>query len=275
MKPSKKIDLDSTEAVPGRMKVLLYDVESTPNLAHVWGKYEQNVIGDFVKERQIISVAWKWLGERQVHVLTLPMFKSYKRNPEDNSELVKAFYEVMAQAHIAVGHNIVDFDDKMFNTEVIKHGLSPLPPHKAVDTLKVAKRYFRFNSNKLDDLGLVLKLGRKVKHWGFELWVRCMRGDPKAWALMARYNKKDVVLLEKIYLRLRPFMDNHPHMGWPDKHVGCPHCRGVKFRLGGWNYSKGGNSRRYQCLTPGCGKWSSVKVKGAKNKQKKASLWYS
>ena len=257
------------------MKVLLYDVESTPNLAHVWGKYEQNVLGDFVKERQIISVAWKWLGKSEVHVLTLPMFKSYKRNPEDNRELIEAFYKVISDADIAIGHNIDDFDDKMFNTEAIKHGLTPPQPHKTVDTLKVARRYFRFNSNKLDDLGKFLKLGKKLKHWGFELWVRCMKGDPKAWSLMARYNKKDVVLLEKVYLRLRPWMVNHPDMNLIDGHIGCPYCRGTHLRKGGWNYAKGGNSRRYQCLAKGCGKWSSIKLPKLGKKMKPKNFRYN
>lgn len=271
MKSAKKTNRHGGETAAGQPKVLLYDIESTPNLAWVWGKYEQNTLGDFVKERQIISVAWKWLGEKNVSVLALPMLKTYRKDPENNRELVLKLHELFSKADIAVGHNVDKFDDKMVNTAIILAGLRPPPPHKTVDTLKVAKKHFRFNSNKLDDLCKLFKIGGKTKHWGFELWVRCMAGDKKAWALMMKYNKNDVVLLEKLYLKLRPWMQNHPDMNLADRHVGCPHCRGTRFRMGGWNYARSGNSRRYQCLSAGCGRWSSVKMTGIGEKKE---FWY-
>lgn len=236
------------------MKVLLYDVESSPNLGYCFGKWEQNII-EFAEERQIISVAWRWLGEKEVHVLSLTDFPGYKRDPKNNKALIRRLHALISKADVVVGHNVSGFDDKMVNTDIIKHGFTPPPPHKTIDTLKIARRYFRFNSNKLGDLGEFLKLGKKVKHWGFELWRRCGEGDPKAWALMRRYNAGDVILLEKIYLKFRPWVQNlHPNMNISDGHVGCPTCRGVHFKFRGRNYTKNGWTQRYQCLKKGCGR---------------------
>ncbi len=236
------------------MKVLLYDVESSPNIAYVWGKYEQNALGDFIKERQIISFAWKWLGEKEVHVLALPSFPGYKKNREDNRALILELHKLISSADIAIAHNINEFDDKMANTEFISHGLKPPPPHKTVDTLQFARSKFRFNSNKLGDLGKRLGLGEKVNTGGFELWAKCLQGDRKAWALMMAYNKQDVVLLEKIYLKMRPYMKLHPNMNAADRHIGCPVCRSVNLRRRGWSYSNTGKNPRFSCND--CGKWS-------------------
>ncbi len=246
-------------AVGGRLnvKVLLYDVESSPNIGYCWGKWEQNII-EFVTERQVISVAWKWLGDEDVHVLALPSFPGYKRNRDDNRHLMMALHKLISEADVAIGHNVDEFDDKMINTDFIKHGLTPPPPHKSIDTLKVAKRYFRFNSNKLDDLGAFLKVGKKVKHWGFELWKRCLAGDMKAWRLMMKYNKGDVVLLEKIYLKLRPWMVTHPDFNAIDGHSGCPACKSVKLIRRGWAIVGAGRKQRYQCGE--CGRWCKGKL---------------
>lgn len=244
---------------PGReTAVLLYDVETSPNLAYVWGKYEQNVLGDFVEERQIISVSWKWLGEKKIYVLSARMLPGYRAGkPINNKALMIHLHGLFSQADIVVGQNIDEFDDKMSNTGFIKHGLPPPPPHKTVDTLKVARAKFRFNSNSQGDLGKFLGLGEKVKHWGFELWVRCLKGDPKAWALMERYNMGDVRLLERVYLKLRPWMTNHPSMTALDGKFGnCPMCRSKNLERRGFGLLSGGTRRqRFQCRD--CAKWST------------------
>lgn len=237
------------------VKVLLYDVETSPNIAYVWGKYEQDALGDFIKERQIISFAWKWLGDKEVNVLSLPMLKSYKSRPDDNRELIVRLHDLMSRADVVVGHNVDTFDDPMSNSEFLVHGLKPPPPHKTVDTLKFARHKFRFNSNKLGDLGKRLGVGGKVHTGGFDLWARCLRGEKAAWQRMMEYNKGDVVLLEKIYLKLRPWMSRHLNMNSAGSHVGCPACRGTNLTRQGWLLSNSGRRMRFVCKD--CGKWSS------------------
>lgn len=235
------------------VRVLLFDIESSPNVGYTWGRYDQNVI-EFVKERQIMCFAWKWLGEREIHAFAAPMAKSYKKNPDDNRELIVKLHEIVSQADVIIGHNIDDFDDKMSNTGFIKHGLKPPPPHRTVDTLKFARHKFRFNSNRLGDLGKFLGLGDKVRTGGFELWKECLAGNEKAWAKMVRYNKGDVRLLEKIYLKERPWMTNHPNMLVPHD-FGCPVCLSKEYE--GRGRAKFGLTykHRFKCLAPDCGKW--------------------
>ena len=232
-----------------KIRTLLLDIESSPNIAYVWGKWEQNVLGDFIRERQIICFAWKWLDEKETHVLSLPRFPMYLKDRLNNKSLVQELHNIISCADIVIGHNLVQFDDKMANTDFIVNGFEPPPPHKTVDTLKVARSRFGFNSNKLDDLGARLKLGRKKKTGGFDLWVRCLAGEPDAWRTMEEYNRQDVVLLEKVYLKMRPWMINHPAVAYKES---CPVCGSKNTQKSGFVFSKVGKKQRYKCR---CGQW--------------------
>lgn len=230
-------------------KILLVDVESSPNIGYSWGRYEQTII-EFVKERQIISFAWKWLGERKVNCLTLADFKGYKRNRDSNKALILELHRIVSMANIVVGHNVSAFDEKMSNSDFIVNGLTPPPAHKQVDTLKVARSKFKFNSNRLGDLGERLGLGKKVRTGGFNLWKGCLDGDAKSWAQMVRYNKGDVILLEKIYLKMRPWMTNHPAIKPREntnRNPPCPMCHERKIQHKGYGVNRNGRYPRYQC----------------------------
>lgn len=255
-----KTESARTETTPKVPRVLLYDLETSPNSVYTWGVYEQNAI-KVIRHRQIISVAWKWLGDKDVKVKSLRSFPSYKKDRQNNSSLIRLLHGLFVEADIVVGHNSKRFDTRRTHTDMIRAGLPPVPVHKAVDTCEFARHKFDFNSNKLDDLGEFLGLGRKVKHPGFEMWEGCMAGNPESWALMEKYNAGDVALLEKIYLKLRPWMSRHPSMTPRDRSVyACPYCEGTRLQQRGKCLTSTGSKPRYQCMTEGCGKWSVGQV---------------
>jgi DNA polymerase elongation subunit (family B) len=225
------------------MKTLLFDIETSANLAYVWGKYEQNVI-EYKEEWRLLSVAWKWLDNPRIYALNAP---------QNDKKLVKVLWELFDEADVIIGHNSDQFDIRKTNARFAYYNLPPPSPYKTVDTKKAAKRYFNFNSNKLDDLGEYLKLGRKVKHEGFSLWLGCLANNPLSWKRMIRYNKQDVVLLEKIYLRLRPYMTNHPKIYGKTK---CPHCGSNNVIYRGMSTSPK-PKQRISCKD--CGIWGTIK----------------
>jgi DNA polymerase elongation subunit (family B) len=224
-------------------KVLLYDIETAPNLSYTWGKYEQDVIA-FEQESYILSFSAKWLGGKQI-TKGLCDYPNYRPGKANDKALVTELYNLIDQADIVIAHNGDRFDIKKMNGRFLYHGLTPPAPYKTVDTLKVARRYFALNSNKLDDLGELLDVGRKVKHPGFELWLGCMNGDPKAWDLMKRYNKQDVILLEAVYEKLKPWIQNHPTP--KDGLVDCPNCHSTHFQKRGMDFSRGTKYQRAKC----------------------------
>lgn len=197
-------------------RILIYDIETTPNLAYVWGKYQQDVI-QYENEWELLCFAWKFLGDKKV--------QSIGRNTHDEETLVRKLHKLFNEADIVIAHNGDKFDQPMSNAKFIQFGLEPPTSYKSVDTRKVSARTFRFNSNKLDDLGNILGLGRKVQTGGFSLWMGCMQGDSKAWKKMLRYNEQDVRLLEKVYLKLRPWIQNHPGINIIDNRpAACTKC---------------------------------------------------
>jgi predicted PolB exonuclease-like 3'-5' exonuclease len=245
------------------VRILLFDIETIPNLAYVWGKYEQDVV-EFTREWYILCFAYKWLEEKKVTTHAIWDFRTYKKDKENDKELCRKLWELFDQADIIIAHNGNTFDIKKANARFLVHNLPAPSPYKSIDTKLVAKRYFNFNGNSLNDLGQTLKLGKKIQTGGFELWKGCMFGDKNAWKKMIKYNKHDVLLLEKVYLKMKSWMDNHPNIGLlnGDKRA-CPNCGSNNVKKRGFNYSRITSYQRYYCKT--CGAWSRgeiIKTKG-------------
>ena len=113
------------------------------------------------------------------------------------------------------------YDDKVLSA----NGMIPPMPYKTIDTLKVARKEFAFSSNKQDYITKFLGLEEKLDT-NFQLWLDCMNGDEEALEKMERYNKTDVVGLEEMYLKLRPYIKNHPNIAiMMDENV-CSVCGG-------------------------------------------------
>lgn len=246
-------------------KILLYDLETTPILAYVWGMWEQNVL-EVVEDPYILCFSYKWLGEEETHVVSLRDFPNYKRNKKTDKNLVKKLHELLDEADIVIGQNSDRFDNKWSNKQFVKHGLDPVSPFRSIDTLKIARKHFRFDSNSLDRLGAFLGVGRKVKHEGKDLWLNVMKGDDDAWDRMIEYAKQDVVLLEKVYYKLRPYMSTHPNLNIYNedvKTIRCPICQSTKVQKRGTE-AKGRYSiaQRYKCQN--CGKWGQGPTKRVK-----------
>jgi uncharacterized protein YprB with RNaseH-like and TPR domain len=236
------------------IKVLLFDIETAPNLGYIWGKWEQNVIEN-VSDWYILSFAYKWLGEKNVKHYSLPDFKPYSKQKENDSELCRKLHELISEADVVVAHNGDEFDLKKANARFLLHGLKPPTPYKTIDTLKVARRHFQFDSNKLDDLAKYLGLGRKLPHTGFHLWKGCMAGDLKSWRTMIKYNMNDVILLEKVYTKLLPWITFpivRPENGK------CRNCESRRLQKRGLSAIKAGWRQRYQCQD--CGAWSRGEI---------------
>lgn len=202
-----------------------------------------------------MSFAAKWLGEDKI---------MYKENRKGNDKkIVKRMFDLLDEADIAVAHNGRKFDFPIIMGRGLVHGFSPPSPYHIVDTLDTARREFRFTNNSLAvlsrELGLTEKGGHK-KFPGFELWLACLKGEDAAWKEMEEYNRDDVVVLEELYLLLRPFMRGHPNVVRHDEEgVFCPKCGSDNIQWRGYYYTKAGLCyHRFQCLD--CGGWGKTRL---------------
>ena len=163
----------------------------------------------------------------------------------------------MDKADIVVAHNAKKFDNRVAAARFMYHGFLPPSPFKTVDTLTAARRYFKFTSNSLNDLCQMLGLGEKPKTTHASLWHDCLNGDAKAWKKMVKYNNQDVVLLEKLYLKLRPYITNHPNVSI-EKPDGCPRCSGNNLQYRG--YYTTNLTRYHRIVCTDCGAWSRERL---------------
>lgn len=228
------------------MRTLLVDIETAPNKAYVWGLWDQNIgLNQLETSSHILCWSAKWLGESEITYSGI--------NHVSPKRMLGRIHKLLDEADVVVHYNGIKFDIPTLNKEFIKHGFKPPSPYKQVDLLQVCKRSFRFESNKLQYVSVALDIGSKVKHEGFELWIKCMNKDPRAWARMERYNRGDVVLLEKLYHRLRPWIEKHPSHAAHDGIECCPKCGSEKFQRRGFAVANMLKYARYQCQA--CAGW--------------------
>lgn len=234
-------------------KILILDIETAPNIAYVWGAWKQN-IGQkmWMEKAHIMSFAAKWLNEEKI---------IYEENRKSNDKrLVESMFKLLDQADVVVAHNGKSFDLPIILGRGLIHGLRPPSPYHIVDTLTVARREFRFVSNSLanitEELGVTEKDSHK-KFPGFELWLECLRGNDEAWEEMKMYNIQDVIALEEVYIKMRPYMRHHPNVAHRQRdgnEVYCPKCGSHEIQYRGWYHTKAGLAYRKFCCTS-CGGW--------------------
>lgn len=244
------------------MKLLLLDIETAPNVAHVWGLYDQNIaINQLQSPGYTLCWSAKWHHDREIQ------FSSVL---DGQKRMVKRIHKLMCQADAICHYNGLKFDIPTLNKEFLLLGLNPPTPAKQIDLLQTARSRFRLASNKLDFVAKSLGLGQKLHHKGHELWTECMARNRTSFATMERYNKQDVVLLEKVYERLLPWIANHPNRSVLDDTFCCPTCGSKKYQHRGSDVRLTGKFKRYQCQD--CGKWFRINLREKSQKTKAISI---
>jgi predicted PolB exonuclease-like 3'-5' exonuclease len=175
--------------------------------------------------------------------------------------MLRKVHKLLDEADVVVHYNGTRFDIPTLNKEFLKYDMSPPAPYAQVDLLRTARSQFRFASNKLDYVAEFLGFGGKVKTKGHQLWKGCMEGDADSWQEMEEYNKHDVKLLEDVYIRMLPWIKNHPnHNVYKEdgESLCCTHCGGYHYQRRGWYYTQSTKYRRFQCLD--CFRWFRTAV---------------
>ena len=229
-------------------KILSFDIETRPLQGYFWSIWKQNIGLNQINEGwSVLTWAAKFLDEDEVR------WDSAHRNSE--RDMLANIRDLLDETDIAVAHNGVRFDTPKLNARFLKYGIDPPSPYQTVDTLLTAKKQFAFTSNRLDSIANELGIGRKAETGGFALWEACCNGDPEAFEKMVEYNIQDIYLLEEVYLRLRPWIRNHPNVGnLVDREYSCPKCGSDDVHRRGYTHTSVGKYQRYQCNS--CGGWS-------------------
>lgn len=230
---------------------LFFDIETAPNIGLFWeAGYKKNIdYSNIIKERAIICICYKYEGDKEVSYLTWDEKQSDKK-------MLQAFIEEANSAHELVGHNGDKFDLKWVRTRCLYHNIKMFPDYQTIDTLKVSRSKFKFNSNRLNYIAEFLGIGNKIKT-EFGMWKAIiLNNDEKAMAKMVKYCQKDVILLEKVFNKLYKHIENKIHYGvlFGEPRGTCPECGSDENIIHRKRATKTGLVKiQYECKT--CGKF--------------------
>jgi uncharacterized protein YprB with RNaseH-like and TPR domain len=219
-------------------KILYFDIETFPLLAHVWSRFVDGPVVAIEREWSIGCIAWQWEGGK-VQVRSLKGMDVH-----DDTHLLNVLWELFDEADVVIGHNGNKFDIKKVQARFLLEGFDPPSPFQSIDTLVIARRHFALTSNKLNDLCQALGMGEKVDTGGWSLWAGCLDGDAQAWNRMEKYNKQDIVLLRDLYMKLRPWATSHPTI----HPAGCPVCGSDHIQSRGTRRVQSLTYRQFQCM---------------------------
>ena len=248
-------------------KILLFDIETAPMVVYSWWLFDQDIgINQIRKDWFMLSWSAKWLGDDKVIAETVSPKESQK---QDDKRITKGLWDLVSEADIIIAHNWDKFDIRKMNTRFLKHGLWQPNRYQSIDTLKIARKNFSVSSNKLDYLCTFLWIPGKLSTGWFELWEKCVHWDRKSLKLMEDYCKNDVKILEKVYLKLRPYDGWTVNLGMylEDGKKHCSRCGSTKLKWGwvcvSWN-------SRYK--TSRCECWAVVRDSVSLTKKDKRKL---
>jgi uncharacterized protein YprB with RNaseH-like and TPR domain len=226
-------------------RILLWDIE-TSDLDPHWGT--------------ILCIGYKWLGEKKVHLISV---RDFETAHFDDKGVVQGFREVLETADIEVTHNGTLFDKPFLQSRMLykknvkglpvtKHYLPQIAP---VDTYMASKSKLR-GSKALDKLARFLGCNVTKTRVEPEVWLEAQRGDKKALKYVEDHCVKDVLVLEEVYLKVRPMMKRHPKVGAYGTHS----CGSRHFQSRGtYSTTSKGLMKRFECQ--GCGGWFAMSEK--------------
>lgn len=241
----------TTEGKKKAPKIFIFDVETAPMRAYVWKRYKENIsLPQTISESFMLCWSGKFLGDDEVfgECLTPAEVAS-----GDDKRIVTALRNCLDDSDLVIAYNGRTFDVPVTNTRCLVNHIPPYKPFQLIDPYVDAKKTFRFSSNSMDEIATMLGLDNKLST-DFMLWRRCMEGDQEALDYMFKYNKKDVLVLEDIFIEMRPWLKTPSLCSYFDEGSRCVACGSDDFiKLEGrFFYTPFGKYQLYRCKD--CGK---------------------
>lgn len=230
-------------------RILTLDIETSPHEGYFWRMFDENIQLAFLKRpSRIISVGRHWLGDPVSEVRYDDVWPH--TNERMRRRMLRRVYADLSKADAVITFNGAKFDLPKLTGEFLMAGMDPLPPLTSIDVYRTTRR-MGFASNKLEFVAPLLGCGRKMPS-SSELWRDYVEGDDRARDKMRRYNIRDVVVLERVFNRVRSYIRPFPRLYDPPA---CPDCGGTHAEKRGYRKMEVFKVERWHCLSKGCGRW--------------------
>jgi hypothetical protein len=236
-----------------KRKRLFYDIETSYTKGIFWspGPGQTILPQQILEYPKIICISYKWEGEKTVYNLDWNLTK------QCDKLLLQKFVKIIDQADEIVGHNGDNFDLKWIRTRAVFHNIEMKNFYNSIDTLKLCRSYLNLPSNKLGEVAKYYSLSAKGDPGGLQTWIDIVeKKDRKALKRMIDYCNQDVVVLEKVFNKLKPYVkhnSNYATLEGKEKH-NCPECGNSDIRLTKtYTTAAGTIKRQLRCKDPKCG----------------------
>ena len=254
-------------------KIIVYDIETMPipeEAIRQWPMLSNYFGVTFSADlSSVICIGWKELGKKKTHCINAWDFKNWKKNKNDDSEVLKEFLEVIKDADGVITQNGKAFDEKFIQTRLLLNNLETMPESRHADT-KLMARKLKLSSKSLKRMGYLFGDQQKSDSGGWDSWVDIWFYDcEKAKRHMEKYCKQDVRTTESVFKKLRQFAKGSnmlPNLNQfrsvkqfeEDKNV-CPYCKSEDIFKNGYHYTNTMNYQRIKCKS--CGGNSRLDLK--------------
>ena len=132
----------------------------------------------------------------------------FRKDPLDDTYVLKKLWKVLDESDIIVAHN-AGFDAGWIEGRFMDLGWKKPSKYYVYCTFRTLQG-MNSVSKKLDYLSQKLIGTEKVKHEGLPLWVACSKGDVEAFEKMEAYNIGDIHdTLYQVFMRTALYVDRH------------------------------------------------------------------
>ena len=132
-------------------------------------------------------------------------WKAGKRS--DDREVVQEVLRVLEQADVVYAFNGSQFDFPFLRTRALIHGFPPVEPKKIIDPVWLARKIFRFRSNRLDAVAKALGCPFEKTDLDMSIWAQAMLdGDKDAMDQIVHHCEIDVKVLAWVAKRMTPYV---------------------------------------------------------------------
>lgn len=193
--------------------ILYLDTEVSKSLyfnygAKVPSKYLR--IDDMVQEYYIICWSASYIGQDKVFSDCVTPAEA---NKWTDAKILSKLRDLMQSADIIAGHNVDAYDMKRINTRLLLNGLEPVIGKKTLDTLKIARGKFTFESNKLDYISQRLGFRPKDDITNAD-WLNIVKhGDKETLVKVNAYCQGDVVNGKAVFQKLAKYSGKREDYG--------------------------------------------------------------
>lgn len=237
---------------PKAPRILTLDVENSPHLAYTYDLWGADIPPDRVVEpARLLCWAGKWHDRKSV------IF--YSEYHDGVETMLDELWKAIDQADVIVTYNGLRHDMPIIMRTLVENGYPPCSPWQDVDLYQVVKRRFKFASSRLGYVTEAMGLPTKLETGVAQLWRKVLEDDDKAWTKFKAYNKQDVIVTERLFDSLRPWI-KAAHLGlWSGDMAACPSCGGTELEPDGLAFTKTAKYARLRCS---CGAYCRVLANG-------------